>query len=256
MASTEQIYDAIVHVADEQINPRFGHLTRGDIDEKNPGDYVTVADRLAEKYLTAAIADFYPEALIVGEEAVYADPSVLNGLGEAETAFTIDPIDGTGNFVRGSEKYAVMVAQLSRGETVRSWIWQPQRHLSYIAERGAGVWRNGIKIERSFNSTSAQGACSWSAWHGLSRGMIAPIADANMCAGVDYGLLLDGQWDFLIYKSPKPWDHLPGGLMIEECGGLLRRIDGTPYGPSSDTKTPMVAAITAIIADEVCALLT
>ena len=57
----------------------------------------------------------------------------------ADHAFTVDPVDGTKNFVNGSKDHAVMVAEVRGGEVVRGWIWQPQHETAYVAERGAGA---------------------------------------------------------------------------------------------------------------------
>ena len=67
----------------------------------------------------------------------------------ADHAFTVDPVDGTKNFVKGSPDHAVMVAEVRGGESVRAWIWQPQHERAYVAERGAGAWRNGERLSRA-----------------------------------------------------------------------------------------------------------
>ena len=53
-------------VADEVINPRFRDLGSDEISEKNPGDLVTVADHEAERLLTRALNDAYPDAVVLG----------------------------------------------------------------------------------------------------------------------------------------------------------------------------------------------
>ena len=41
-----------------------------------------------------------------------------------------------------------MVSEVRGGTTVRAWIWQPQHQVAYVAERGAGVWRDGVPLTR------------------------------------------------------------------------------------------------------------
>ena len=55
------------------ITPRFRSLTDAQIDEKRPGDLVTVADREAEELITAALLAAYPDAVVLGEEAYAGD---------------------------------------------------------------------------------------------------------------------------------------------------------------------------------------
>ena len=97
----------------------------GDIEEKKPGDLVTVADREAEVELARVLRAAEPGVLVVGEEGVFTDPSSLEPLPTAEHAWVIDPVDGTRNFARGRADFAVMLAEVRHGVTVRGWIWQP-----------------------------------------------------------------------------------------------------------------------------------
>lgn len=114
---TEGILGLMQETAAEVITPRFRQLADADIDEKTPGDFVTVADREAEAYLGRLLAAAFPDALIVGEEAAFHDKSLLRQLPNADHAFVIDPIDGTGNFVRGSDEHGVILAETRAGVT-------------------------------------------------------------------------------------------------------------------------------------------
>src|SRR3954463_11565029 len=105
-------------VAEQVINPRFRTLTSGDIDSKShPTDYVTIADRESEEIITARLSSAYPDALILGEEATTDDASPIERFRPADHAFTVDPVDGTKNFVRCNPDHAFMVAEVRGGET-------------------------------------------------------------------------------------------------------------------------------------------
>ena len=47
--------------------------------------------------------------------------------------------------------------------------------------------------------------------------------------GVDYPKLIEGEVDFLCYRSMFPWDHLAGGLMVTELGGRIATDTGIEY---------------------------
>ena len=49
----------------------------GDVEEKTPGEVVTVADRKAEQIISPRLATLLPGSRVVGEEAVATDPSLL-----------------------------------------------------------------------------------------------------------------------------------------------------------------------------------
>lgn len=248
---TLEVLELIKDVAERVINPRFQALANQEIDQKRPGDYVTIADREAEELITAELRARIPDVLVVGEEAAHADPGIIAGLATAAHAFTVDPVDGTGNFIKGSTRHAVMLSEVRFGEVTRAWIWQPQLERAYLAERGGGVQilgapdpvRAGPPLDPPIGATSRR------AWLGFDAGgQLAPVRPANQCAGFDYPQLLHGGFDFLAYLRPKPWDHLPGLLMVSELGGATIDIHGRPYGPATPTTTTIISAITSQLA--------
>ena len=170
---TEGVMDLLRETAAEVVVPRFRQLSAGDIEEKNPGDFVTVADREAELYLAALLRGAYPSAVIIGEEGVFADPTLLGGVRGAEHAFLIDPIDGTRNFVSGRDEYGVMLAEVRGGVTTRGWIYQPQTGRAYVAERGAGTRLDGAPIERPATDRPPLGATAKRAIHETLEKMAA-----------------------------------------------------------------------------------
>ncbi|SCX01621.1 Inositol-1-monophosphatase SuhB [Agrobacterium sp. DSM 25558] len=94
--------NALQEAAGVEIMPRFRNLGEGDVRIKTEAiDLVTEADEAAERLIRDRVAEFMPDALFVGEEAVAADPSLLTKLGEADLAVVVDPIDGTFNFAAG-----------------------------------------------------------------------------------------------------------------------------------------------------------
>ena len=146
---TNAVMDLMKDVAAEVITPRFRSLAAGEVMEKNPGDLVTVADHESEAILTRALNAAYPDAFVLGEEVSSADPAVLQRYLAADHAFTVDPVDGTKNFVHGSPDHAVMISETRGGQTVRGWIWQPEHETAWVAELGSGVYRNGERITRT-----------------------------------------------------------------------------------------------------------
>ncbi|MFV0253619.1 MAG: inositol monophosphatase family protein [Beutenbergiaceae bacterium] len=232
---TDDVLDLMRQTAEQIITPRFRALAAGEVFEKRPGDLVTVADREAELAMTPVLQRAYPDALILGEEASETEPGLLDAYTRAEHAFTIDPIDGTANFVRGSDDHAVMIAELRSGEVVRSWIWQPEHQLAFVAEQGAGAWCNATRLPQLSPSTEP------GQWRGISSQQVlqsgnfeplAPIKETWFCAGVDYSKLALGEIDYVVFNHAKPWDHVPGSLLLTEVGGRCVRFDGTRYRPN------------------------
>lgn len=254
---TDDILDLMRNTAAEFITPRFQALATGEIFEKSPGDLVTVADREAELALTPVLAQAYPHAVILGEEATEADPSLLHAYSQADHAFTIDPVDGTGNFVRGSADHAVMIAELRRGEVVRGWIWQPEHRLAFVAEKGAGSWCNGTRLPALAPATEPSqwhGICSIEGIGGGTFAPLAPLRPTRMSAGIDYCRMACGEVDFAVFNQAKAWDHAPGALLITELGGDCVRYDGSRYLPAQ-LRHGLIASASPEISDGVRAAL-
>ena len=239
---TDDVLILLKDVAEEVINPRFRALAADQITEKNPGDLVTVADREAEVRITQVLRRAYPDALVLGEEASAADATLLDRFRSAEHAFTVDPVDGTKNFVHGSSDHAVMVAELRGGDVVRSWIWQPQHERAYVAERGAGAWLDGERLVRPPLGGELLGVTSRRTWMGRALGTLRALDLTWVCCGVDYPKLVEGGADYALYRHAKPWDHAPGSLLLTEAGGFVGTFDGSPYRPQLEPPLGLVAA--------------
>lgn len=241
---TDEVLGLMQTVAAQVITPRFRSLADGEVMEKNPGDLVTVADQESEAILTRTLTAAYPDAFVLGEERTATDPGSLEAYRAAEHAFTVDPVDGTKNFVHGSPDHAVMVSEVQAGETVRAWIWQPEHQVAWVAERGAGVYRNGERMTREPvpDGVPPQGVTSIWPLRGHSLGPLPALTGSWVCCGIDYPRLVEGQADYIVYGRNSPWDHSPGALMVREAGGAVGHPDGTPYAPRGLTPTIIVAA--------------
>ncbi|HEY3534198.1 MAG TPA: inositol monophosphatase [Pedococcus sp.] len=241
---TDEILGLMKTVAADVITPRFRSLEDGEVMEKNPGDLVTVADHESEAILTRELSAAYPDAFILGEERTATDPTALDRFVAADHAFTVDPVDGTKNFVAGSPDHAVMVSETRNGETVRGWIWQPAHQVAWVAEKGAGVYRNGERITREPVADDAHPVGVTSIWplRGHSLGKLPALKGSWVCCGVDYPRLIEGAADYVLYGRNSPWDHAPGSLMVAEAGGMTGHPDGTLYSARSLTPFIVVAA--------------
>ena len=227
---SDGILGLLQETAVEVITPRFRQLADHDIDEKLPGDLVTIADREAEAHLTRLLQTAFPTAVVVGEEAIFADPELGKGLANADHAFIIDPIDGTRNFVHGRDEHGIILAETRGGVTTRGWIWQPETGRAYVTERGAGVRMNGAPIVRERHDRAPLGASSKKRLMGYTDdGRLSPVVRSHFACCFDYPSVLHGEWDFMWYSSLHPWDHLAGSLMVIENGGVSRTMDGLNY---------------------------
>ncbi|WP_062521817.1 inositol monophosphatase family protein [Demequina silvatica] len=261
-AARAAVGEAMRRVADAEIRPRFRALADHHVHLKGPGDYVTEADLEAERALTPLLREIL-DVPVVGEEATAADPSVVDVLATEGTAWTVDPVDGTANFVEGSDTYAVMVGLVEGGVPVGGWILQPEFGRMFEALQGVGAFLDGRSlaagVERSrgddaraaWEGKEPRGAVSVRyAADGVREGLLAAepelggYEDLRMCAGFDYADLVTQQVGFLVYTRAKPWDHVPGAAIAAEAGFTVGRLDGSGYRPAVEVGAPLLAART------------
>ncbi len=236
----------LTEAAEKEIMPRFRRLEAGAIREKtSPADLVTEADVNAERFITARLKERFPGAMIVGEEACSDDPALLEGLGEADLAFTIDPVDGTFNFATGVPLFGVMLAAVVKGETVAGLILDPVGKDCIMAVKGGGSHvrlSNGAMVPARVAAADTvermTGAVSWAYLDEPMRSRLARNharflgAIGYRCAAHEYRIIATGGAHFAVYNKLMPWDHLPGALIHQEAGGYLARWDESDYRPS------------------------
>ncbi|CAN7669340.1 inositol monophosphatase [Bosea sp. LjRoot90] len=253
MIFTRQDHETLARILAEagrrEVMPRFRNLAEGEIREKRSAtDLVTEADEAAERFISAELARAFPGAALIGEEAVAADPALVERLGDAELAFVIDPIDGTLNYASDLPLFAVMAAVLVKGEVVAAVIHDPIVGDSAMALRGEGAWLGSddgksrdLRVAPAAPPREMTGMMSWQYFPEPLRsklpGHMPAFANVSSlrCCGHEYRLAAAGNGHFLLYGRLSPWDHAPGSLIYAEAGGHVRMLDGQPYQPARPT---------------------
>lgn len=238
---TAPVAELLREAADRVVLPRWRSLTPDQVSTKSsPDDLVTVADTEAEEIITAGLRRIRPGTPVIGEEGVAADPSLLDGLTTLPAYWLVDPVDGTGNFVKGSPDFGVMVALVVAGEVEAAWIWLPVHEHLAVAVRGEGARLDGTPVEAP-TSPPKTDLVGWYSAQFIPPEVLAgadPVALATMLpqrppmsAAVAYVRLLSGESDVGLLWRSYAWDHAPGSLLLAESGGSARHLDGVRYRP-------------------------
>lgn len=244
------ILDLMRETSRRVILPRYQNLAAHEVFEKAADDLVTVADREAEVMLSEGLAQIDASIAIVGEEAVAADPAVLDRL--RGPCWIIDPIDGTANFAAGQPPFGILIARCDARQAVSGWIYDCLTGRFCAAHRGSGAFVNGEQITSRSTGKSPPVA-------GLSKLFIAPevaawveaniephfqLVEIPRCAAEQYPRLALGQNDVSTYNRTLPWDHAAGALWLNEAGGKVARYDGSEYFVDEHARPGMLAAST------------
>ena len=241
--------------------PRFRQLDAAHIEEKAPDELVTIADRESEEALSEALLEMLPGSRVVGEEAVSADPSLIEGISQG-VVWIVDPIDGTANFAAGETPFGIMVALAVDGVTEAAWLYDPVQDRMCSAGRGQGAFINGARVHARTSGEAIPVA-------GLSTRYLPPElredieqrAEGRMrcvgiprCAAEQYPRVMLGTNDLALFWRTHVWDHAPGALIVQEAGGKVARFDGTTYA-IGQTGKGLLAAASPAMWDEAAAIL-
>lgn len=243
---------AVRAAAAAEITPRFRQLAAHEIVEKNgPHDLVTVADRGAEAHLTAALTALLPGSVVVGEEAVHADPAVYKELRGEAPVWIVDPVDGTRQFVRGEPGFCSLVALAWGGEVLASWTYAPVLDEMAVAVRGRGALLNGVPLRSGSPEPGAALTVAMShpdyttdAQKRALLGLRTDGVDARPCgsAGLEYLAVARGALDAVAFNWEFAWDHAAGLLLVTEAGGAQLTLSGEPFRITGGNALPFTAA--------------
>ncbi|MFH9657659.1 inositol monophosphatase family protein [Streptomyces sp. NPDC017248] len=259
------VEEAVRKAAAAEILPRFRRLAAHEVDQKSgPHDLVTDADRLAELRLTEDLGALLPGSVVVGEEAVHADPAVYEALQGDAPVWIVDPVDGTRQFVHGDDGFCTLVALAHRGTVLASWTYAPAREQFATAVRGHGAFLDGRRLFAGPPEPGRDLAVATShpyyttddqkrALGALRTAGVAPRACGS--AGLEYLAVARGESDAVAFSWEAAWDHAAGLLLVEEAGGAHLTLTGEPFRITGGNTLPFTAARDAATARRVAGLL-
>ncbi|MEF9886318.1 inositol monophosphatase family protein [Streptomyces sp. P9-A4] len=262
---TTEVEEAVRKAAAAEIMPRFRQLAAEEIVEKNgPHDLVTVADRAAEAHLTASLTALLPGSVVVGEEAVHADPALYEALRGDAPVWIVDPVDGTRQFVHGDPGFCTLVALALHGELLASWTFAPALEEFAVAVRGRGATLNGQPLHAGSPAPGAVLEVATShpdyttpdqkrALLGLVTEGVAPRPCGS--AGLEYLAVARGTLDATAFSWEYAWDHAAGLLLVAEAGGAQTTIAGEPFRVTGGNALPFTVARDTATAERIRALL-
>ena len=224
--------------ADRFIVPKFQNLSSQDIATKSSKtDFVTIADQETEAWLTTRLFELQP-GFMIGEEAAAMSPCIRSQI-PTGYSWTIDPLDGTKNFVRGKPAFCSMVALLWNGHPIECWIWQPLVKILFYASDHFGAFRidefsearlcleeRPVDVELMCGSGNSLGLAEpkKAVFQERLSGLIGRRFPGS--AGIQACLIASGEEDYLIHGNSTPWDHAPVDLLCRMAGGYARMLDG------------------------------
>jgi myo-inositol-1(or 4)-monophosphatase len=216
--------------AGQVIVRHVGRLDTLTVQHKQPNDFVSEVDHLAEREIIRVIQRAYPDHAILAEESGLQAGS--------EYQWIIDPLDGTTNFLHDFPHFAVSIALRHRGRLEQAVVYDPVKEELFAASRGAGATLNNRRIRvttlRDLNGALLGTGIPFREDQDLDsylkglRLMLPGTAGVRRAgsAALDLAYVaagrLDGFWEYGLHV----WDMAAGVLLVQEAGGLV----GDPRG--------------------------
>ncbi|MBL9020239.1 MAG: 3'(2'),5'-bisphosphate nucleotidase CysQ [Myxococcales bacterium] len=216
----------------EVVRLRAGQLTV----EMKPGDEpVTVADRRASELIVEGLTASFPDDALISEEL----PVTPEALGKPRV-WLVDPIDGTKDFIRGGDGFAVMIGLAIDGVPAVGVVHQPtiDRTFFVTPDAGAYVARGGevTLLAVSEIATAGEARLVASASHRTAdidrvKTELGIADELNVgSVGVKLCLIASGARDLYVNPSAKTkaWDTCAPEAILTAAGGRLTDLFGTP----------------------------
>lgn len=182
------------------------------------GDLVTNFDYEIEKYICKQINKNFPDFDIVSEEFNSKNKITKN-------CFTVDPIDGTINFVHGLPLWAIQIACIKNGKTCASVIYLPKFNELFYADdknaylNGKIIHVNNLELNKNLITIEGKEKIKL-AVDDETQKVTSKIRIVG-CAAIDFAWVACGRTCGTIFSKSTVWDYIPGQHLVEMAGGYI-----------------------------------
>ncbi len=238
---------ALAKVAGQHIlKVRQGALAVETKADKTP---VTAADKASADYLVDALQTLYPDIPIVCEET----PKPM--LSEETAFWSVDPLDGTKEFIAGRDEFTVNIALVRAGYPVLGVIYVPMRRECYFAAEGIGAFKQheeAVWQPLQTIAVAGEGVLKIVSGRGCARQQLnAFLAQQSkyeltyVGSALKFCLIAQGTVDIYPRWAPTfQWDTAAGQCLVEQAGGALLTLTGERFAyPVGDFLNPYFYAM-------------
>lgn len=197
---------------------------RGDFKywDKTPGSPVCDIDLAADALLRERLMALDPEAGWLSEETADSADRL-----NCVRVWVVDPIDGTRDYVRGREGWAVSIALVEGGRPVIGVLDAPARGEHWRAQAGRGATRNGEPV-RASTRLALPGARVPADILARGDADLVTVGKPNSIA-LRIAMVAADQADLLAtIRWGHEWDIAAAALIAQEAGAIVTDALGQP----------------------------
>ena len=213
--------------AGKSLTRDFGEVENLQVSVKGPGDFVSQADKKAEKILHTELARARPGYSFLMEE----EGEIIGD--DPQHRWIIDPLDGTTNFLHGIPLFAISIALERQGQLVAGLVFNPVMDELFTAERGTGAFLNDRRLRVAARRDMHEAVIGTGVPH-IGRGdhgrylkqlarLMPEVAGVRRlgAAALDLAYVAAGRMDGFWEEGLHPWDIAAGAIIIREAGGYI-----------------------------------
>ena len=202
---------------------------------------VTAADVAAHHVLLDGLTALDPSIPVLSEE----DANIAQCIRAGWTRWwLVDPLDGTKEFIGGSEEFTVNVALIEHGRVVFGVVSMPTSGRCYYGGAGLGAWRadGDVIVPISVRHAPPAGEAltvvasrrhSSPAQERLLAGLSEQLGELKLVSvgsSLKFCLLAEGAADCYPRLAPtSQWDTAAAQGVLEGAGGVVLQLDGEPF---------------------------
>ncbi|MBY5323777.1 3'(2'),5'-bisphosphate nucleotidase CysQ family protein [Rhizobium leguminosarum] len=200
---------------------------------KPDGSPVTSADLASNEILHAACPELFPAIPVVSEE----DSLAFEARRDSDSVLVIDPLDGTKEFIKGRDEFAVNIALVENGHASAGLIYAPARDRLFFSYGGGFAFEQTGRgqrrsLPRPFTPRHHPIALvSRSHLDPRTKALLAALQPCNVeeiGSSLKFALVAAAEADFYLRLAPTMiWDCAAGQAIIEAAGGVVLQTDGT-----------------------------
>ena len=235
-----------------------GFRTAPEVRRKADGSEVTAVDVAVEVALRDRIRAERPDDLVLGEEEGWGTVDRPRSPAPGVPVWTIDPIDGTTNFVKGNPIYATLIACSLDGQDVVGVVSAPALGTRWDGVLGEGARQDGQAITVSEVARLVDAEVSVGGFRDIEEripGLLASLA-VGTTRQRGYGdfwaycLLAGGSTDAVVEAQLNPWDLAAVRAVVVAAGGRVTDLDGVARSDGGSA-----VATNGLLHDELLALI-
>jgi myo-inositol-1(or 4)-monophosphatase len=234
-----RVMERAARKAGTRLRRDFGEIEHLQVSKKGPADFVSKADRAAERTLWDELRAARPDWGFLMEEGGEIPGEV------DKPRFIIDPLDGTSNFLHGIPHFAISIAVQERTLDGKAWgdvtagiVYNPITDESFWAEKTRGSWLQDRRLrvssrrhlDESLIATGIPfaGRGDMAEWMRIYSEIGPRVAGIRRfgAASLDLAWVAAGRYDGFWESALAPWDTAAGCLLVREAGGFVSDYKG------------------------------